>query len=135
MSNTKKQKNMPTANLNRGSVTLDEGKDAIVIIKATGHLPGGCTLDVTGFTEDAIRTGHVLVIHDTTKVISPMPVASKAYGSKPEGTSYFGVLGHSVLKSDPRASVVTMGQVNAAASPYPVTEEIKTGLPHIQFLF
>lgn len=128
---------MPYASITRDSITLDDGKDSIVIIKALGEIPGGRALDVSAVSEDVnvIKAGHVLVKNDTTNVISPLSVDGTAYGAKPAGTSYVGVLKVSVLKSNPQAAIVTAGQVNAAASPYPVTDEIKTALPRIEFLF
>lgn len=128
---------MPTAELNKEKMLLDDGKDSVVIVKTLGDIPGGRTLDVSAVAAEVtvIKAGHVLVQNDITKVISPMPVSGSSYGAKPEGTSYIGVLKASVLKRDPRAAILTIGQVNAAASPYPVTAEIKSGLPSIQFLF
>ncbi len=127
---------MPTAELNKEQILIDDGKDSVVIVKALGDIPGGRTLDVTGVADgvNVIKAGHVLVRDDATGAVSPMPVNGAAYGDKPEGTSYIGVLKASVLKRDPRAAILTIGQVNAAASPYPVTGEIRTGLPLIQFL-
>ena len=106
-------------------------------MSARADIPGGRTLDVSGVAADVnvIRAGHILVQDDTTKAVSPLGVTGSAYDTLGEGKSYLGVLKVSVLKKDPRAAIVTMGQVNAAASPYPVTEEIKAGLPNIQFLF
>ena len=58
-----------------------------------------------------------------------------AYNSKDAGDEFVGVLKASILVSDPRAAIVTSGQINAAASPYPVTDTIKNGLPRIEFLY
>lgn len=128
---------MPTAELNKEQILIDGGKDSVVIVKALADIPGGRTLDVSGVAADVnvIRAGHILVQDDTTKAVSPLGVTGSAYDTLGAGKSYLGVLKVSVLKKDPRAAIVTMGQVNAAASPYPVTEEIKAGLPNIQFLF
>lgn len=128
---------MPYAGLTRDQFSVDDGKDSIIIITATGEIPGGRSLDVSNVDSDVnvIKAGHILVQDDSTGVISPMPVSGDAYGTKPAGTSYVGVLKTSVLKKDARAAILTQGQVNAAASPYPVTDEIKTALPGIQFLF
>lgn len=128
---------MPTVELNKEQILIDGGKDSVVIVKALAEIPGGRTLDVSGVAADVnvIRAGHILVQDDTTKAVSPLGVTGSAYDTLGEGKSYLGVLKVSVLKKDPRAAIVTMGQVNAAASPYPVTEKIKAGLPNIQFLF
>lgn len=126
---------MSVVNLNKSADRIEDGNDAIVIINDLGDIPGGRSLDVTDVTEDVIRAGHILIVNDTTKEVKPMPVSGKAYAAKPSGYSYYGVLKHSVLKTDARAAILTIGQVNAAASPYPVTAEIKAGLSHIQFLY
>ena len=128
---------MPTAELNKEQILIDGGKDSVRSARLLADIPGGRTLDVSGVAADVnvIRAGHILVQDDTTKAVSPLGVTGSAYDTLGEGKSYLGVLKVSVLKKDPRAAIVTMGQVNAAASPYPVTEEIKAGLPNIQFLF
>ena len=71
----------------------------------------------------------------TTDTYSPLNVSDGQYATPAEGLEYIGVLKCSVLVSDPRAAIVTMGQINAAASPYPVTDTIKAALPNIQFLY
>ena len=126
---------MSVTNLNKETARYDDGNDAIVIVNDLGDIPGGRSLDVSDVTAEVIRAGHVLIINDTKKEVKPLGVSGNAYASKPGGYSYLGVLKHSVLKTDARAAILTMGQVNAAASPYPVTAEIKAGLPRIDFLY
>lgn len=128
---------MPTANLKRDSFEVNDGLDSIVIVKDLGDIPGGRTLDVSGVAQgtEFIRSGHILVCNDKTKVVSPLGVADNAYVNLPEGHSYLGVLKATVPVKDARAAILTIGQVNAAASPYPVTPAIKAGLPRIEFLY
>lgn len=128
---------MPEASLNRETVVVSDGVDSMVIVQCLADIPGGRTLDVTGVDTEAkyIRAGHIIVQNDTTKVFSPLGVKDGAYVSLPAGHSYAGVLKASVFVKDPRAAILTMGQVNAAASPYPVTGAIKEGLRDIQFLY
>lgn len=126
---------MSVVNLNKEKNAYDDGNDSIVIIKDLGDIPGGRALDVSEVTDEVIRAGHILIVNDTTKEVKPLPVTNNAYAAKPSGYSYHGVLKHSVLKTDARAAILTIGQVNAAASPYPVTAEIKAALPNIQFLY
>ena len=127
---------MATANLKRTSIEVDDGLDSIVIVNDLGDVPGGRTLDVSDVASDVevIKSGHILIKHDTSKEVKPLGVTSGAYDSLPKEYSYFGVLKASILKKDPRAAILTIGQVNAAASPYPVTLAIKTGLKRIEFL-
>jgi hypothetical protein len=125
---------MSTVNLNKSSELYDFGNDAIVVVRDLGDIPGGRALDVTDVVGDVIRAGHVLIVNDTTKEVKPLGVSGNAYAAKPSGYSYLGILKHSVLKSEASAAILTIGQVNAAACPYPITADIKTGLPHIQFI-
>lgn len=128
---------MSTVDLNKDKILLDDGMDSIVIVKDLGDIPGGRSLEVKKLeTEgDVIKSGHVIIKKDTNKpVFLPLGVKDGNYVELPAGHSYVGVLKASVLKKDPRAAILTMGQVNAAASPYPVTDAIKEGLPNIQFL-
>lgn len=125
---------MSVTNLNRTPEHFEDGNDSIVIVRDLGDIPGGRSLDVTEVTEDVINAGHILISNDTTKEVKPLGVADSAYSAKPSGWSYIGVLKHSVLKTDARAAILTIGQVNAAACPYPITADIKAGLPHIQFI-
>lgn len=125
---------MSVTNLNRTPEHFEDGNDSIVIVRDLGDIPGGRSLDVTEVTEEVIRAGHILISNDTTKEVKPLGVSGSAYSAKPSGWSYIGVLKHSVLKTDARAAILTIGQVNAAACPYPITADIKTGLPHIQFI-
>ena len=130
---------MPKASLNKESNVVNTGKDSIVIINAVTGLPGGCTLDVSGLPEGTkvLQAGHIIVKTTSTGVYKPLGLTGSplAYDSKDAGDEWVGVLKASIPVSDPRAAVVTSGQINAAASPYPVTSTIKAGLPLIQFLY
>jgi len=127
---------MPEANLNKESILVDDGIDSIVIINDLGDIPGGRTLDVSGVASGTtvIKAGHI-IIKDASGNYKPLGVTEGAYNALSTGESYEGALKASVLVSDPRAAILTIGQVNAAASPYPVTDTIKAGLPRIQFLY
>ena len=128
---------MPTANLNRKSIEVNDGLDSIVIVKDLGDIPGGRSLDVSGVAADVeiLRAGHILVKNDATKAVLPLGVSEGAYVALPSGHTYLGVLKASIAVKDARAAILTVGQVTAAASPYPVTADIKAGLPNIQFLY
>lgn len=125
---------MSEVKLNGTTAHYDDGNDSIVIVRDLGDIPGGRALDVADYPDDVIRAGHILVVNDTTKEVKPLAVTGNAYASKPSGYSYLGVLKHSVLKTNAAAAILTIGQVNAAACPYPITADIKSGLPHIQFI-
>lgn len=126
-----------TANLNREGIKVHMGNDDIVIVKCLADLPGGRTLDVSGLSSDTkvVKGGHIII--KDSENLKPMPLNAQGngYGSLPSGCSYVGVLKATVTKEDPRAAIMTQGQVNAAASPYPVTTAIKNALPRIEFLY
>lgn len=124
---------MPESNLSKDLNQVTGGNDSIVIVNALGDIPGGRTLDCTGFT-GVIQAGHC-IIADANGVCKPMPVSGSSYDSLPASHTYVGILKASVTVDDPRAAIVTIGQINAAASPYPVTSDMKTYLPHIEFLY
>lgn len=112
------------------------GDDSVVIQKCISTIKGGRTLDVTGVTEDEIKAGHV-IITDGNGTYKPMPVADGSYSSLPEGYSYAGVLYRSILKKKPAASVMTWGEVNIVAVPYPmdsILAAFKVACPHLDFI-
>lgn len=122
-------------NLNRDALLADNGNDSKVVIRDLADIPGGRALNMTGFTGDVVRAGHVIKYNKVTKSYAPLGVEAGAYVSLAENEEYAGVLKCGVLASKPSASILTMGEVNAAASPYPVTPAIKAGLPQIKFLY
>jgi hypothetical protein len=128
---------MPNANLVLQKTTITGGNDSIVIVKDLGDIPGGRTLDVTGVAAGTtvIKAGHTIIEKDG--VMKPMPVNSggTAYASLPSNHNYVGVLKNSIPVSDPRAAILTFGQVNQAACPYPVTDAMKSALKNIQWLY
>lgn len=128
---------MSTANLNREQIVLNDGLDSIVVVQSLSEIPGGRTLDVSGVASDvdAIKSGHILVIDEKTKEVSPLGITSGKYDAIGSGKKAYGVLKCTVLKRDPRAAIITAGQINVAASPAPVTDEIKSALPRIGFLY
>lgn len=124
---------MATTNLNKQGLNVDDGNDCIVIVRDFGDIPGGRTLDVTGFT-GVIKAGHI-IIEKSTGEYAPLGITTNAYDSLGDNERYVGVLKKSITVEDPRAAILTIGQVNASASPYQVTDTIKSGLPRIEFLY
>lgn len=129
---------MPQANLIRDKFEIEDGLDSIVIVNCLGDIPGGRTLDLTGWPETlkVVKAGHILIASNKG-VVKPMPLNSggTAYGSLPANHSYLGVLKATVSVNDPRAAIMTIGQVNQQACPYTVTSAMKTALPNIQWLY
>lgn len=127
---------MALADLTQDKIEIPGGNDDIVIINDLGDIPGGRTLDVSGVASGTtvIKAGHI-IIKKADGEYAPLGITTGSYNSLTSGQSYVGVLKASVTVSDPRAAIMTIGQVNAAASPYTVTDTIKSGLPHIEFLY
>lgn len=129
---------MPQANLIREQYEIEDGLESIVIVNCLGDIPGGRTLDVSGVASGTtvIKSGHMLIASNKG-VVKPMPLNSggTAYGSLPANHSYLGVLKATVSVKDPRAAILTMGQVNQKACPYTVTDAMKSALPNIQWLY
>jgi len=122
-----------TANLDNTRERVATSNDSIVIVSNLETIPGGKTLDVTGFTPDVINSGHVVIEETATGILKPMPVTGNAYGELPIGHTIKGVVIASILKTKPFAAVLVRGSVNKVASPYPVTAAIATALPLIRF--
>lgn len=129
---------MSYVNLNRDSVFVDDGNDSKVIIRDLADVPGGRALDVSGWTPEVIRAGHIIKHNVDTDEYAPLGITGSendTYASLEANEEYAGVLKVSILKAKPFAAIMTMGEVNAAASPYPVSSTIKAGLPQIKFLY
>ena len=107
---------------------LSDGNDAIVIRRAGSCIIGGRTLDMTGFPDGIIKAGHVIIRETATDTWKPLGVSDGAYTALPEGHTYEGVLRASKPAAEPLASIMYEGEVNDLASPYPVTEAIRTAL-------
>lgn len=104
-----------TASLNLTAATIDTSWDEIVIIKHIEGIPGGKTLDVTGFAPEYIRAGHLIIEETATGVLKPMPISGTAYGTLPASHTYKGVLVATLLKTQPFAAVMVRGSVNQNA--------------------
>lgn len=128
-----------TSNLGLKTNEINDTLDSIVVVNAIGDLPGGRTLDVSGVAEGTtvIAAGHVIV-KTAEGAYKPLGVTSGAYATIGSGEIAVGILKASVLVSDPRAAIVTIGQINSAAAAKavgaPYTDAIKKVLPHIQFV-
>lgn len=120
------------ADLTKSLGEVNDGLGSILVTKFVADIPGGRTLNVTGVTEDVIKAGTV-IINDGTD-FKPLGITSGAWATVPSGSKIVGILTKSILTSDPRASILTMGQINAAVMPAPVTSAIKTALPQINFI-
>jgi hypothetical protein len=112
---------------------FDAGIDAVTIISYIEGIPGGRSLNVTGYTPKVIQAGHVVIKETATGDYKPMPVSGSDYDTLPGGHTIEGVVVSSVTTDNAMVSVMFRGSVNQNASPYPVTGAIKTALPLIRF--
>lgn len=116
------------AELTKEGKSFADGLDAIVIRRVGACIIGGKTLDMSGFPDDHVKAGHIIIHETATDTYKPMPVASGAYSTIPTGHVYVGVLRATKPKEEPLASIMYEGEVNDIASPYEVTDAIKTAL-------
>ena len=127
---------MPTSNLLGGITEINDGLESIVIVNALGDIPGGLTLDVSAAKaagEKVIKSGRI-IIKDANGVAKPLGITGGNYADIQATEKALGVLKATVHVDDPRAAVLTIGQVNAAAMLVKPTEAIVKALPRIEFL-
>ena len=125
-----------TANLNNTGDKFDTSNDSIVIVNNLETIPGGKTLDVTGFAPDVIPAGHLVIEETATGILKPMPVSGTAYDSLPASHTYKGVVISSVLKTKPFVGIMIRGSVNRNASKYAIASvltAVRAALPLILF--
>ena len=125
-----------TADLATQGPSYDTGNDTIVIVKVLEAIPGGKTLDVTGFSPDVIPAGHLIIKETSTGVLKPMPISGAAYAALPASHTYEGVLISTILTAKPFAGILVRGTVNKNASFYTIASvltAVKAALPLIRF--
>lgn len=126
---------MATANLNVSEVQIVDSLDGIVVIDALSEIPGGRTLDVSGWSGSVVKAGNIIVRDPATDTYKPLGITGTAYAAIAAKHEYVGVLKFAVSVNDPRAAIVLQGTVNEAASPAPVTAAIKAALPGLKWLY
>ncbi len=124
---------MADVNLSNQSMTVDAGLDSVVIVHALETIPGGRSLDVTGFAPTVIRAGHVVIKETATGTYKPHPISGTAYAATPASHTVEGVVMGSVMTDKAMVGIMVRGTVNQVASPYPLTAGIRTALPLIRF--
>lgn len=125
-----------TANLNNTGTQVDSSNDSIVIVANLETIPGGKTLDTTGYTPEDIPAGHLVIEETATGVLKPMPVNGNNYAALPASHTYKGVVVASVLTKKPFVGIMVRGTVNKNASKYGISSvlsAVKAALPLIRF--
>jgi hypothetical protein len=105
------------------------GNDAVVIRNYIAGIIGGVVLDTDGFKGGAIRCGHIIICDAKEEHFKPLNVtAAGKYESLPSSYKYAGVATTSKDLDDVHIGCMYAGEVNDVASPYPVTDEMKTAI-------
>ena len=106
-----------TGNLSNQGEQVDVGYDSVTIVANLEDIPGGKTLDTTGFAPTVIKAGHLVIVENATGKHKPMPVnvGETAYETLPELHTYVGVVVASVLTAKPFVAIMVRGTVNEQA--------------------
>ena len=115
------------------------GPDSIIIRHFGDGIKGGMVLDMTGFTPEILKCGHV-IIKNANDTYKPMPLneAGTAYTSLPANHSYVGFAIHNCewAKEGSLVGIITDGEVNDQALPYDfstIAAAFKAAVPTIRF--
>ena len=120
---------MATANLS-SSQSVDTTNDSVVIVSVLGTVPGGRTLDISGFTDGEISAGHVIIKETATGTFKPLPID----GVKPADHTYEGYLIASIKASNAQAAIMDQGKVNEAYCKYPIPAGAKTSISLVKII-
>lgn len=118
------------------NVEVAFGNDSIVIRQYVSGILGGKVLDTTGYNEEVIKAGHVVIRDVVNDVYKPMPVSDGAYASLPSNHEYVGVVVATKLTKEPLVGIMYAGEVNDKAVPYSVESikaALKTAVPTLVF--
>lgn len=108
--------------------TFDSGKESVIIRNYVNGIMGGVILDMTGFSGEFIQCGHIIIRDTKSGEYKPMPVTGEAYVSLPESHEYVGICMTTAPVDTPHVGVMTAGEANDKAVPYPVDNKIKADL-------
>ena len=114
----------------------DSGKSSVIVRNYVNGITGGVILDMTGFDGDIIQCGHIIIRDTKSGEYKPMPVSGKAYSALPSNHEYVGICITDAPKDTPHVGVMTAGEANDKAVPYPVDgikTALKTAVPTLQW--
>jgi hypothetical protein len=121
-------------------------KDDVIVPKLVSDIPGGRTIDFTGWTGDNIKAGTVIIKGTVSSAIvyRPHPITAgtapnpDTYGTITEGFAVCGILYRTITRTDPQGSILIQGVVNEAAAQAAglpaYTSAIKAALTDVQFI-
>ncbi|WP_026463496.1 hypothetical protein [Adhaeribacter aquaticus] len=128
---------MAIVDLHNEGTSIGYGKSGIIVRNNQRSIPGGKSLNVTGFDPTVIPEGHVIIRETATGDFKPMPVTGAAYAALPAGHTYAGINVAEIRTAKPFAGISYECTVNRVASKYPtapIEAAIKAALPNIHFL-
>lgn len=103
--------------------------DPIVIRQEGRSIIGGRLLDLDGYKAEYVRVGQVIIRDEKNEVSKPLGVTDGTYDAIPEGFVVEGVCKQTFAVDDPvMVGVMYEGEVNDVASPFPLSDEIKTAI-------
>lgn len=122
-------------NITTSDTELLFGKDDVIVQKFIADIPGGRTIDFTGWEDNTISAGTVIIKGTVSgaTVYRPFPVTEGAYGTITSGFAVCGVLYRTITRTNPQGSILIDAVLNEAALPYAMTSAQKTALPNIKF--
>lgn len=131
-----------TGNLSNQGEQVDVGYDSVTIVANHEDIPGGKTLDTTGFAPTVIKAGHLVIVETATGIYKPMPVNSgatayNAWNTVSSGHTAVGIVAASVLTAKPFVAIMVRGTVNEQAfvnnGGFVAPSQAKTALSLIRF--
>lgn len=122
---------MAVVDLVNEGTQFNQPNDSLVIARNLDAVRGGGTLNVTGFTDEFIQAGHVII--SDGKDYKPLGVASGAYVALTGTQKFVGVSIQTVPTNDALVGILTQGTVNPEVCKYKPTAAVLAGLPLIQF--
>jgi hypothetical protein len=127
-----------TTDLNyHDELNVGTGMDGIVVVSVLEAIPGGRTLDVTGYAPVSIQEGHIVIEKTDNGDLKPMPVSGSAYAALPSGHTYKGHVISTTLTSKPMVGIMTRGTLNYMAAPYDMSSilaAVRTARPLINYM-
>lgn len=118
------------------TTSFDAGKDSVIIRNYLNGIMGGVILDMSEFDGEFIQCGHIIIRDTKSGEYKPMPVSGNTYAALPSNCEYVGVCVTTAPKDTPHVGVMTAGEANDKAVPYPVDDiktALKTAVPTLQW--
>lgn len=110
--------------------SVDTTNDSIVIVDNLESIPGGKTLDVTGWAPTTIPAGHPIILD--AGEYKPIALSGSDI-DETDAAKVVGILVATILTSKPLASIMVRGTVNDAAAVYAIPASCKAPLSLIRF--